>query len=195
MTANAKQYFAIYREENTPTWYQATGVPGFRSEANHRNGVSTLFEASTFGHFRNGEFVGELLTIAMHDHSVEARYTAKALFEYRSTNDIFAIRAHARVAELPIVPIEWRKWVLIQNHALYYTGRENDMNPFLELVSGNQLRLEQRIIIGAEPAPVLQFSNAERPLGRTPVQAMPVPVQSAKITASKSWLDRFFKRN
>ncbi len=192
MTQN-RQCFVMYREENTATWYQAAGVTSIQSEMNHRNAVSTIFEANAFGHFRNGEFLGEFLTIEIHPHAIEARYNAKVEFEYRANTTGIRVRANAQAAELPIVPVEWRKWVLVQNHALHYTGREHDMKPFLDLVTQHQLRLEQGIIIGAEPVPALQIQsdNTERTLGRTaPVQ----PVQSAKPVAKKSWFNQLLKR-
>jgi hypothetical protein len=103
---NNQQITVIYREEHTKTWFKVAGVHDLRSEMTQNHGLSLVFECAVFGTLRSGGFMGEMVVIQYHDHATDVRYAAKVVFEYLSSENHYWVRANAREAVLPTVPIE-----------------------------------------------------------------------------------------
>jgi hypothetical protein len=194
-TQHTRQVIVLYREDTSKTWLQALEVQHLQFEVSHRDGLTTAFEAMTFGNLRSGGFLGELLTIEIHQHSTDVRYASKTMFEYHTdTNtNVFRVRANVRVAPLPVIPIEWRNLVLLQHNVLHYTGQGLEINPFLEVVSNGELRFEYGKVLGSQMVGKLQTKplNPEQTWGRAAQPAMSVSVSSMP---GKSWFDKLFRR-
>jgi hypothetical protein len=83
--------------------------------------------------------------------------------------------------------------VLEQNHMLHYTGESFDVNPFLALVSHNDLTLENSKVLGSQTVIPLQTTplNPDRTWGRRIAKSVSMPAQPIP---SKSWFERLFRR-
>jgi hypothetical protein len=201
----------IYREEHTKTWCRVPDVYDLQTEMTLYEGLSIVFKCETFGHLRGGGFLGEIIIIRCHNHATDVRYAAKVIFEYLVNQNHTWVRANVRKAELPVIPVEWKNLVLAQHHMLHYTGEALNINPFLALVSHNDLTFEASRVLGSQTlvplettpnkadqtlgrgvasSPVSQVTtNADQPLGRG-VASPPV----SQVTApNKSWFNRFFR--
>ncbi len=114
MTTSSLQTVVIYREEKTSTWFKVKDITELHTEMTHKDGVTLVFNCQAFGNLRSGEFLGEMVILQHHTHATDVRYAAKVMFEYIHHEQLFLVRANAREAVLPEVPIEWKNLVLSQ---------------------------------------------------------------------------------
>ncbi len=190
MTTNP---MVIYREEKTQTWFKVKDISDLHTEMTLKDGVTLVFHCQAFGDSRSGAFTGEMVVLQCHDHSTDVRYAAKVMFEYISDEQLFLVRANAREAVLPEVPIEWKNLVLSQNHMLHYTSDATNINPFLALVSNNQLTLENSQLLGSQTMiPMETTKTQHQTWGRN--RTKPVPKIETRIVPNKSWFNRLFRR-
>ncbi len=194
MTTEQPQTMVIYREEKTQTWFKVKDILDLHTEMTVKDGVTLVFHCQAFGNSRSGAFTGEMVVLQCHDHSTDVRYAAQVMFEYLSDDQLFLIRANAREAILPDVPVEWKNLVLSQNHMLHYTGDAMNINPFLALVSNNQLTLENSQLLGSQTIiPVESAKTQSQTWGR--YREKPVPkVENRVVVPRKTWFDRLFRR-
>jgi hypothetical protein len=194
MTTINPKAMVIYREEKTKTWFKIKDVHDIRTEMNHTDGVTLVFNCQAFSASRSsGTFIGEMVLVQCHDHSTDIRYAAKVVFEYLSNENQFWVRANAREAVLPTIPLEWKNWVLEQNHMLHYTGKSTNINSFLALVTKNELTLENAQVLGSQTIIPLdsatQHQNWGRNVDKTVVEKpkeIPIP--------QKTWFQRLLRR-
>lgn len=195
MTTNSLQTMVIYREEKTSTWFKVKDILDLHTELTLKDGVTLVFHCQAFGDSRSGAFMGEMVVLQCHDHSTDVRYAAKVMFEYLSDEQLFLVRANAREAVFPQVPVEWKNLVLSQNHMLHYTGDATNINPFLTLVSNNQLTLENSQLLGSQTMiPLETTKTQDETWGRNrqkQLWRLKIPVAVAK----KSWFIRLFGRS
>ena len=191
MTTNNLQTMVIYREEKTLTWFKVKDILDLHTEMTLKDGVTLVFHCQAFGNSRSGAFTGEMVIL---HHSTDVRYAAQVMFEYISDEQLFLVRANAREAILPEVPIEWKNLVLSQNHMLHYTGDPININPFLALVSNNQLTLENSQLLGSQTMIPLDTTKTQHQTWGRNRQKQLRKIETPVVVPKKSFFGRFFKR-
>jgi hypothetical protein len=194
------QFIIIYREENTTIWHQTMDVGNLEFEMSSLKGLTANFQCAAFRSLGSGEFIGELIILEIHPHSIDARYAPKVAFEYRIIDELFQVRLQIHAAPLPIVPVDWKQYVLAQNHMLSYTAKANTLSPFLALISNNQLEYTNHQVLGTQILVRLQLNaiNPNLKLGRSsPIISLPIATQAIAIPSqrpTKTFFQRLMRR-